>query len=126
LDFIESLPGKFETVIGERGIRLSGGQCQRLSIARTILKNPAIIVFDEAMSSLDTKAESLIQAALKPLYRDKTTIIVAHRLSSITDADNILVLKDGSLVEHGRHHNLLEKGGVYKSLWDRMSRSQDL
>jgi len=124
-DFIESLPREYDTVVGERGVRLSGGQCQRLSIARTILKNPEIVVFDEAMSSLDTESEFLIQKAIAPFLREKTTIVVAHRLSSITDADEILVLRQGRIVERGRHDKLVAMGGAYTSLWNRMNRSQE-
>jgi subfamily B ATP-binding cassette protein MsbA len=121
-DFISSLPKGYETVVGERGLRLSGGQCQRLSIARTLLKDPGILILDEAMSSLDTKSEQLIHHALQPLMRKKTTIIVAHRLTSIVDADQIYVLHGGRFVEAGLHQDLLARGGIYRMLWDRMTR----
>lgn len=120
-EFIESLPEKYETIVGERGVRLSGGQCQRLSIARTILKDPGILVFDEAMSSIDTKSESIIQKAIEPLIKGKTAIIVAHRLSSITDSDDILVLHKGKLSDRGKHSELLVRGGIYKTLWEHMN-----
>ncbi len=122
-DFISCLPNGYETIVGERGLRLSGGQCQRISIARTILKDPEILILDEAMSSLDTKSESLIHRALKPLMEKKTTIIVAHRLTSITDADIIYVLYGGKFVESGVHEELMNKSGIYRMLWDQMTQS---
>jgi len=124
-DFVATLPDKYETIIGDRGVRLSGGQCQRLSIARTILKDPEILILDEAMSSLDAKSEVYIQNALEPLLEEKTCLIVAHRLSSIVDADRIIVLHEGKIVESGTHDELLDKGGIYLMLWNQMSRQGD-
>lgn len=124
-DFIAGLPEGFDTIVGERGLRLSGGQSQRLSIARTILKDPEILILDEAMSSLDTKSELLIQRALEPLMRERTSLVIAHRLTSIVDADVILVLFRGRLVESGTHQELMNLGNVYRMLWDQMTHDGD-
>jgi ATP-binding cassette, subfamily B, bacterial MsbA len=115
-EFIERLPDKYDTHIGTHGGRLSGGQRQRISIARAILRNPDILVFDEATSALDSEAEKKIQQAMENLIKDRTTFIIAHRLSTVKMADNILVLDNGKLVENGSHENLLDKNGVYTSL----------
>ncbi|UCF05181.1 MAG: ABC transporter ATP-binding protein [bacterium] len=123
--FITSLPDGYDTVVGERGLRLSGGQCQRISIARTILKDPEILILDEAMSSLDTKSELFIHRALEPLMEKKTTIIVAHRLTSIIDADAIYVLYEGRFAEVGIHEDLMNRGGIYRMLWDQMTRESE-
>jgi ABC-type multidrug transport system fused ATPase/permease subunit len=116
-DFIRGFPKGYETVVGERGIQLSGGQRQRVAIARAILKNPAILILDEATSSLDSESESLVQQALDTLMEGRTSIIIAHRLATVRTADRIFVLKDGQTVESGRHAELLERAeGVYRML----------
>ncbi len=116
-DFIESLPEGYDTVVGERGLKLSGGEKQRVSIARVLLKNPPILVFDEATSSLDSKSEKNILTALNSIAENKTTLVIAHRLSTIVDADEILVLEHGEIKEQGSHEALLKKKGIYASLW---------
>ena len=116
-DFIESLPQGYETVVGERGLKLSGGEKQRIAIARAILKKPRILVFDEATSSLDSHTEQAIQETLREVAENHTTLVIAHRLSTVVDADRILVMSEGRIVEHGTHGQLLEKGGVYSSMW---------
>jgi len=116
-DFIMGLPEGYQTKVGERGLRLSGGEKQRVAIARAILKDPQIMIFDEATSALDTGTEKEIQGALREVSRDKTTLIVAHRLSTIIDADEILVLKEGNIVERGSHEQLLAKQGEYHTMW---------
>jgi ATP-binding cassette subfamily B protein len=116
-DFISSLPDGYQTVVGERGLKLSGGEKQRIAIARVILKNPRILVFDEATSSLDSHSEQLILEALKKVAEKHTTLVIAHRLSTIIDADNIIVLDKGKVVEQGSHQQLLEEEGLYSHLW---------
>ncbi|AFE52652.1 multidrug resistance transporter ATM1 [Rickettsia prowazekii str. GvV257] len=116
-EFISVLPEGYATQVGERGLKLSGGEKQRIAIARTILKNPSIYVFDEATSSLDTKTEKLIQASLKEISANHTTLIIAHRLSTIVDADEIIVLDNGYIVERGNHKTLLKNQGYYAELW---------
>jgi ATP-binding cassette subfamily B protein len=116
-DFIVSLPQGYKTKVGERGLKLSGGEKQRVAIARTILKNPRILIMDEATSALDTATEQEIGTALNSVAHDRTTLVIAHRLSTITDADEILVLREGEIVERGSHAGLLESGGVYAAMW---------
>lgn len=117
LDFIQGLPDGWETRVGERGLKLSGGEKQRVGIARVVLKDPKILILDEATSSLDSRTEAEVQSALDIAARGRTTLVVAHRLSTIARADQILVLKDGRLVERGRHGDLVALGGVYAELW---------
>jgi ATP-binding cassette subfamily B protein len=116
-DFIQSLPNGFDTLVGERGVKLSGGQKQRVSIARVFLKNPPVFIFDEATSSLDTESEMLIQQSLDLLSRDRTTVIIAHRLSTVKNADYLYVINEGKIAEHGTHTGLLEKKAYYHKLY---------
>ena len=124
-DFIITLPDGYNTIVGERGLRLSGGEKQRVAIARAILKNPRIMIFDEATSALDTKTEKEIQNSLNEISQGKTTIIVAHRLSTIMNADEIIVLKEGRIVERGSHQKLLSEGGEYFEMWQRQLEVND-
>jgi len=117
-DFIMALPHGYDTLIGDRGVRLSGGERQRIAIARAILKNPQVLIFDEATSSLDTEAERLVQDAIQRLMRNRTNFVIAHRLSTITNADVILVIENGRIVESGRHAELLAAGKIYRRLYD--------
>lgn len=126
IDFVDSLENGFETVVGERGYRLSGGEKQRIAIARVILKDPAILVMDEATSHLDTRSEALIQDALERLMRDRTSVVIAHRLSTVQAADKILVIDDGRLVESGTHSELLELAGLYSVLHETQFRDRQL
>ncbi|MBT3198092.1 MAG: ATP-binding cassette domain-containing protein, partial [Gammaproteobacteria bacterium] len=116
-DFINQLPQGYETTVGERGLKLSGGEKQRIAIARAILKNPPIMIFDEATSSLDSAAEKVINDALQEITTQHTTLVIAHRLSTIADADEILVMEAGRIVERGSHRMLLERGGQYAKMW---------
>jgi ATP-binding cassette subfamily B protein len=116
-DFIQSLPEGYEATVGERGLKLSGGEKQRVAIARAILKNPRILIFDEATSALDSKSEKSIQAELNRVARGHTTLVIAHRLSTVMDADQILVMDKGTIVERGTHRELLERGGHYAQMW---------
>jgi len=116
-EFIEELPKGYNTLVGERGLKLSGGEKQRVAIARTILKNPSILVFDEATSSLDSDSESTVMNAIKEVSEGKSSVVIAHRLSTIVDADRILVLEKGQVIEQGNHHTLLEAKGRYAQLW---------
>ncbi|MGE5539214.1 MAG: ABCB family ABC transporter ATP-binding protein/permease [Gemmatimonas sp.] len=125
-DFIVSTPQGYQTRVGERGLKLSGGEKQRVAIARTILKNPAILVFDEATSALDSKTEKDIQASLRQVSADRTTLIVAHRLSTVVHADEILVLDGGRIIERGRHADLLATGGAYAQMWARQQEAEHL
>jgi ABC-type transport system involved in Fe-S cluster assembly fused permease/ATPase subunit len=118
-EFIEHLPDGYATLVGERGLKLSGGEKQRVAIARMVLKDPPILIFDEATSQLDSRTEQLIQAALRRLSVGRTTLIIAHRLSTVVDADQILVLEHGRVVEQGRHHQLLARRGSYAQMWAR-------
>ena len=124
-DYIMQLPDGFDTQIGERGVKLSGGQKQRLSIARVFLKNPSILILDEATSALDNTTEILIQQALDKLCEGRTTIVVAHRLSTIKNADDIAVVSNGEIIEMGTHEQLIEKDGVYKQLYSLQFREND-
>jgi ATP-binding cassette, subfamily B, heavy metal transporter len=117
-DFIENLPDKWDTVVGERGLKLSGGEKQRVAIARAILKKPKILVFDEATSSLDSKTEKAIQSTLQEIAKDHTTLVIAHRLSTVVDADRILVMDQGRVVEQGTHEELSVSGGLYAHMWE--------
>ena len=118
-EFINNLPNKFETVIGENGIRLSGGEKQRISIARAMLKQSSIILLDEATSSLDSETESKIQEALKILTRNKTTVVIAHRLSTILNSNNIYVIDEGKIIDNGNHDELMKKSGLYKKFYEK-------
>jgi ATP-binding cassette subfamily B protein len=116
-DFISALPQGYDTIVGERGLKLSGGEKQRVAIARVILKNPPILVFDEATSSLDSQSEQAILQALQEVAEKHTTLVIAHRLSTIVDADQILVMEQGTIVERGTHEDLLARGGLYQRMW---------
>jgi len=116
-DFIDSLPDGYDTTVGERGLKLSGGEKQRLAIARVILKGSPILIFDEATSSLDSKSEKIILEALSSVAQTHTTLVIAHRLSTITDSDEILVMDKGRIVEQGTHAMLLAKEGLYADMW---------
>jgi ATP-binding cassette subfamily B protein len=122
-DFIAKLPDGYLTRVGERGLKLSGGEKQRVAIARVLLKNPAILIFDEATSSLDSRTEHEIQANLRQISAHRTTLVIAHRLSTVVDADEILVLDDGYIVERGTHSALLTRGGTYAAMWERQQRA---
>jgi len=124
-DFIHSLPEGYETKVGERGLKLSGGEKQRVAIARVILKNPPLLILDEATSSLDSLSEQAILGALKEVSQQRTTLVIAHRLSTIRDANTILVMDGGRIVESGSHNDLLTRGGHYAHLWEQQHRSED-
>jgi ATP-binding cassette subfamily B protein len=121
LEFIEKLPDGFDTLTGERGVKLSGGQRQRIAIARAILKDAPILVLDEATSALDTESEKLIQQALQHLMKGRTSIIIAHRLSTVAELDRIIVLDDGQIIEDDTHTNLIARGGKYAQLWNKQT-----
>jgi ATP-binding cassette subfamily B protein len=124
-DFVVSLPQGYDTSVGERGLKLSGGEKQRVAIARTILKNPRILLLDEATSALDTHTEREIQASLKSIARGRTTLIIAHRLSTVVDADEIIVLDQGAVAERGNHEALLARGGLYAAMWRRQQEAEE-
>jgi ATP-binding cassette subfamily B protein len=125
-DFIETLPDGYETIVGERGLKLSGGEKQRVAIARTVLKSPHILIFDEATSSLDSQSEGTILAALGELAHNHTTLVIAHRLSTIVDADRILVMKEGRIIEQGTHQELLKLGSAYHNLWQLQQKEKSI
>ena len=118
-DLISSLPNGLETMVGERGHRLSGGEKQRLAIARLLLKSPSIVILDEATAHLDSENEELVQRALAKALQGRTSFVIAHRLSTIMSADQILVLENGHIVERGKHEELIAKGGLYSELFNR-------
>jgi ABC-type transport system involved in Fe-S cluster assembly fused permease/ATPase subunit len=125
-DFIESLPQGYDSMVGERGLKLSGGEKQRVAIARAILKNPAILIFDEATSALDSKSEKAIQAELRAIAENRTTLVIAHRLSTVVDADQILVMDHGRIAERGTHRALLAENGLYAQMWNLQKQEEDL
>ena len=116
-EFIDKLPDGLNTLVGERGVRLSGGQRQRLSLARAIVKDPPMLILDEATSAVDNETEAAIQKSLALVSRGRTVLVIAHRLSTIVQADNIVVLQDGQIAESGTHAELLQSGGLYSSQW---------
>jgi len=120
-DFIQTLPNGLETAVGERGHRLSGGEKQRLAIARLLLRKPSLVILDEATAHLDSENESLVQAALKEVFVGRTSIVIAHRLSTIMQADQILVIDSGRIVERGNHDQLVEKRGAYFDLYEKQN-----
>ena len=124
-DFIETLPDGYATMVGERGLKLSGGEKQRVAIARTILKDPAILIFDEATSALDSKSEQMIQAQLKEIAKNRTSLVIAHRLSTIVDAEQILVMDKGRIIERGTHLQLLALAGAYAQMWERQQHKKE-
>jgi ATP-binding cassette subfamily B protein len=123
--FIEAQPLGYDTRVGERGLKLSGGEKQRVAIARTLLKDPPILILDEATSALDTRTESEIQATLEGIERGRTTIVIAHRLSTVVNADQIVVLEAGGVTESGTHAELLRRGGLYAQMWNRQAQEQE-
>jgi ATP-binding cassette subfamily B protein len=118
-DLVNSLPNKFETLVGERGHRLSGGEKQRLAIARLLLKSPSVVILDEATAHLDSENEALVQQALKSALKGRTSLVIAHRLSTVKDADQIIVLEQGVIVQRGKHEELVNSGGLYSELYTR-------
>ena len=122
---MESLPLGLETVVGERGYRLSGGEKQRTALARLLLKSPKLVVLDEATAHLDAESESLVQKALEETMSERTSLVIAHRLSTIRNADQILVIEDGRVVQRGSHTELLREGGLYKDLYETQFAQQE-
>jgi ABC-type transport system involved in Fe-S cluster assembly fused permease/ATPase subunit len=122
-NFIESIPEKYNTIVGERGLKLSGGEKQRVAIARTVLKNPSVYFFDEATSALDSSTEKEIIKNLEKISENKTTLIIAHRLSTVSKADNIIVIDQGRIVESGNHEELLKAKGLYAEMWEKQKHS---
>jgi ATP-binding cassette subfamily B protein len=123
--FIETLPGGYDAQVGERGLKLSGGEKQRVAIARTILKAPPILILDEATSALDSYTEHEIQEALRLVAKGRTTLVIAHRLSTIVEADEILFLDQGQIIERGRHEDLIAKNGLYAGMWNRQRQAAE-
>jgi ATP-binding cassette subfamily B protein len=123
--FIQSLPEGYDTRVGERGLKLSGGEKQRVAIARTLLKDPPLLILDEATSALDSRTEAAIQETLQEVSRRRTTIVVAHRLSTVVEADEIIVLDQGRVAERGTHAQLLRRKGLYASMWERQAAERE-
>jgi ATP-binding cassette subfamily B protein len=117
-DFIKALPKGYDTLVGERGVKLSGGEKQRIALARIFLEDPAILVLDEATSALDSKTEYSLQKALKEVMKGRTTIVIAHRLSTVMEADKILVMDKGKIVDKGKHSELIKKDSLYREFWE--------
>jgi ABC-type transport system involved in Fe-S cluster assembly fused permease/ATPase subunit len=124
-DFIASLPDGYESPVGERGLKLSGGEKQRVAIARTLLKDPPILILDEATSALDSRTEAAIQETLQGVAARRTSIVIAHRLSTIVDADQIVVVDQGRVVERGTHAQLLRNAGLYAEMWERQQSERE-
>jgi len=124
--FIDRLPKGYDTQVGERGLKLSGGEKQRVAIARTILKGPPILILDEATSALDSKTEEEIKSALDLVSANRTTLVIAHRLSTIVNADEIIVLRDGQIAERGNHIQLLQQAGLYANMWNRQREASEV
>ncbi len=125
-DFVAGLPDGYGTLVGERGLKLSGGEKQRVAIARTILKDPKILLFDEATSALDSHTEKEIQAAMREVSQNRTTLVIAHRLSTVVDADEIIVVERGGIIERGTHAALLAQGGAYAAMWTKQQKASAL